>query len=382
MGNECLESSPLILSKDGVTWNYMCSTSGLGGQNITLTNGKPNTFITAIDIAGTISNTWRLTYNDGSKIYMYGYASTKDMGRPDPAILDTSNFYGRLRCPLGFNRVIIYNYKGAPFAGQISFYKDNVGEYGTVPEGTINLFGAAPLEERSFTLSVPETHVVNSITISTNRYDNNNLAYNIIGLGKTPIVNGGWSEWSGCKDGKQTRSCSNPYPIAGKGCEGNISSRDCCSTCWGAWSDWSDCVSENDGTQGTQQRTRVCSTSNCVPDSEGKSGIDTRDCEVSKDVYSDWVAAGSCQKNDGTYSIKYTRTCSGKCPDKTLLTRFVPCSQPATNNSYLYWLIPLLVIVLAIIVAIVFYLRKRSSSVAGGGECAASQLFSGLKKNE
>ncbi len=104
------------------------------------------------------------------------------------------------------------------------------------------------------------------------------LSFNDVVVGVS-VIDGGWSDWSACVDGSQTRTCTNPAPSGGgASCVGS-STQSCVPVVDGGWSDWSACV---DGSQ-----TRTCT--NPAPSGGGAScvGSSTQSCTVV-------VVNGSC----------------------------------------------------------------------------------------
>ncbi len=135
------------------------------------------------------------------------------------------------------------------------------------------------------------------------------------GVPCTPVVNGGWSNWSGwsvCTNNTQTRTrtCTNPAPSCrGAECSGPSSETQCCPIIdggWSAWSGWSVC------TDGTQTRTRTCTDPAPYCGGAGCSGpsSEIQCCPPIDGRWSNWSGWSVCTDDTQTR----TRTCTNPAP--------------------------------------------------------------------
>ncbi|MGH0169748.1 UNVERIFIED_CONTAM: hypothetical protein FKN15_057414, partial [Acipenser sinensis] len=160
---------------------------------------------------------------------------------------------------------------------------------------------------------------------------------------------GDWSEWSPwqpcsvtCESGVKVRqrSCSNPPPICGGGCEGRSTETYACYTnmvcpthgSWSSWGSWSSC-SSSCKTEGSQKlpiknRTKTCSNPPPSSNPPGRDcpgpAVETVECPELPFCpvdgrWSEWSAWSDCARHGRRIECKKlpgiqrrTRTCEGR----------------------------------------------------------------------
>ncbi|KAK6467272.1 properdin-like [Huso huso] len=157
-------------------------------------------------------------------------------------------------------------------------------------------------------------------------------------------VEGGWSEWSPwqpcsvtCESGVKVRqrSCSNPPPICGGGCEGRSTETYACYTnmvcpthgSWSSWGSWSSCSNscKMEGSQKLPIKHRSQTCSNPPPSSNppGKDcpgpGVETVECPELPfcpvdGSWGSWRSSGGCSVTCGLGLRPQTRECNNPAP--------------------------------------------------------------------